>query len=315
MLREIGPQLATEIKNTLQIETVGDLGRWPGFRAALAVLEVTMPTVEIEEANELVPRFGEYPTEKHFYKSVVIDHVVPGETTDLVDAGPIDISPTVSANFGFSAPAIGAILTFGQSWFAQGLTLGNLLHSVALAPGESTRIAVYDWTRTTEAKAQENITEAEQLSNVSTHNRAISEVQEAVTHEVQSGFSKSSGSSTTSAGGGGFGLSLGPLTLGGSGSSANTSTEAESFSSSAGTRDLAATMNQRVSDSTQQASSSVRDRRASIVKEISEQEHESVSTRIIANYNHMHALTVQYFEVIEIYGNQLHQVERCLLFR
>lgn len=314
MLREIGPQLANQIKENLQVETVGDLGRWPIFRAALAVLEATMPAIEQEEANELVPRFGEYPTERHFYKAVVMDQVVVGETSELTEAGPIDISPTVSDNFGFKAPAVGAILTFGQSWFAQGLTLGNLLHSVALAPGESTRIAVYDWTRTMEAKGQENITEAEQLSNVSNHNRAISEVQEAVAHEVQSGFSKSSGSSTTSAGGGGFGLSLGPLTVGGSGSSGSTSTNAESFTSSAGTRDLAATMNQRVSDSTQQAASSVRDRRASIVKEVSEQEHESVSTRIIANYNHMHALTVQYFEVIEIYrvNVQLHQAERCL---
>ncbi len=314
MLREIGPQLAAEIKNNLQIETVGDLGRWPAFRAAKSILEATLPEVNIEEASELVPRFGEYPTERHYYKSVVIDQVVTGDTTDLAEAGPIDISPTVSSDFGFRAPAIGAILTFAQSWYAQGITLGNLLHSVALAPGESTRIAVYDWTRSQEATGTESITEAEKLSNTSTHNRAISEVQEAVAHEVQSGFSKSSGSSNTSAGGGGFGLSLGPLTLGGSGSSATTSTNAESFTSSSGTRDLSATMNQRVSDSTQQAASSVRDRRASIVKEVSEQEHETVSTRIIANYNHMHALTVQYYEVIEIYrvNVQLHQAERCL---
>ena len=45
----------------------------------------------------------------------------------------------------------------------------------------------------------------------------------------------------------------------------------------------------------------MRNRRASLVKEISETEHEQVSTRILANYNHMHALTVQYYEVIEVY--------------
>lgn len=107
---------------------------------------------------------------------------------------------------------------------------------------------------------------------------------------------------------------MGPLTLGGSGSSATSSSNAESFSTSSGTRNLAATMNQRVADATQQAASSVRDRRASVVKEVSEEEHQSVSTRIIANYNHMHALTIQYYEVIEIYrvNVQLQQVERCL---
>ncbi|VVC75480.1 hypothetical protein AQUSIP_07700 [Aquicella siphonis] len=315
MLREIGQQLAAAIKSQMHIDTVGDLGRWPPFRAAKVILDASMPSVTADGiAEELVPKLGEYPTERHYYRSVVIDHVIPGETTDLSTAGPIDISPTVASNFGFSAPAVGAILTFAQSWFAQGMTLGNMLHSIALAPGESTRIAVLDWARRTAASGTETISESEQLSNTATHNRAISEVQEAVAHEVQSGFSRTSGSSTTDAGGGGFGLSLGPLTLGGSGSTATSTSNAESFSSSSGTRDLAATMNQRISDSTQQAASSVRDRRASIVKEVSEEEHQSVSTRIIANYNHMHALTVQYFEVIEIYrvNVQLHQVERCL---
>jgi hypothetical protein len=315
LLRDIGTELASTIKSSMQIETVGDLGRWPPFLAAKLILNATVPSQEeIEEASELVPRFGEYPTELHYYRSVMIDHVVPGETKDLTTAGPIDISPTVSTNFGFKAPAVGAILTFAQSWYAQGMALGNLLHSVALAPGESTRIAVLDWARRTQATGTETISESEQLTNTTTHNRAISEVQQAVANEVQNGFSRTSGSSSTSAGGGGFGLSLGPLTLGGSGSTATTSTNAESFSSSAGSRELAASMNQRVSDATQQAASSVRDRRASIVKEVSEEEHETISTRILANYNHMHALTIQYFEVIEIYrvNVQLHQVERCL---
>ncbi|MCW8418182.1 hypothetical protein OQJ18_06890 [Fluoribacter dumoffii] len=317
VFRDINNTLANELKNNLQVETVGDLGRWPPFCAAQLILSVGVPDLnqqEEEKGSELVPRLGEYPTERHYYRSVVIDQVTPQETTDLTTAGPIDISPTVAADFGFKAPAVGAMLTFAQSWFAQGVTLGNLLHSVALAPGESTRIAVMDWSRQVKASGQEAISESENLTNTTTHNRAISEVQDAVASEVQSGFSKTSGSSTTSAGGGGLGLSIGPLTLGGSGSSANSSSNAESFSTSSGTRNLAATMNQRVADATQQAASSVRDRRASIVKEVSEEEHQSVSTRIIANYNHMHALTIQYYEVIEIYrvNVQLQQVERCL---
>lgn len=316
VFRDIGPGLGTEIKDALQVETAGELGRWPAFRAARTILDTAIPPRETVdgEVSELVPRLGDYPTERHYYKSVVIDHVVPGTTTDLAAAGPVDLSPAVSSDFGFRAPAVGAIITFAQSWFAQGVTLGNLLHSVALAPGESTRIAVVDWSRRTSASGQESIAESERLTNASTHSRAISEVQEAVASEVQSGFSKSTGTSKTYAGGGGFGFSLGPVTLGASGSGAKTTTTAESFSSSAGSRNLSASMSQRVSDATQQAASSVRERRASIVKEVSESEHESVSTRILANYNHMHALTVQYFEVIEIYRVmvQVQQVERCL---
>ncbi|WP_119390178.1 hypothetical protein [Taklimakanibacter lacteus] len=316
VFRDIGTALGAEIKSRLQVETAGELGRWPAFRSARAILDTAIPPRETGDGivSELVPRLGEYPTERHYYRSVVIDHVVPGTTTDLGTAGPVDLAPAVSSDFGFRAPAVGAIITFAQSWFAQGITLGNMLHSVALAPGESTRIAVVDWSRRTSASGQEAISESERLTNASTHSRAISEVQDAVATEVQSGFSKSSGTSKTSAGGAGLGISIGPVSFGGSASTAKTTTTAESFSSSAGSRNLSASMSQRVSDATQQAASSVRERRASIVKEVSETEHESVSTRILANYNHMHALTVQYFEVIEIYRVmvQVQQVERCL---
>lgn len=319
-LLAISDALAVTMASELQVETIGELGRWAPFRAAQQVLSATtqLPDDAVDGAaagaGELVPRLGDFPTERRYYRSVIIDHVATGDTTDLTTAGPIDIAPTVGAGFGFGAPAIGARLTLLQSWFAHGITLGNLLHSVALAPGESTRIAMLDWSRQTSATATEAISETEQLTQTTGHNRAVSEVQDATAQEVQSGFSGTSSDATTTSGGGGLGLSLGPLTLGATGSGSHTTSGASSFSASAGSRNLAASMNQKVMDATQQAASSVRDRRASKVMEVSEREHEAVSTRIVANYNHMHALTVQYFEVVELYrvSVQLHQVERCL---
>jgi hypothetical protein len=315
-IRSLGSAQAAALATALQVDTIADLGRWLPLRSARAILEAAggLGAAAGDDASELVPRLGEFPTERRYYSTVVMDHVVAQSTVDLATAGPVDISPTVDADFGFSAPAVGARLTFEQSWYAHGVTLGNLLHSVALAPGESTRIAVVDWSRQTSASASEAITEGETLVNDTTHNRAVSEVQQAVANEIQTGFSHTESNSTTASGGGGFGLSLGPLTLGGSGGAANTSTSADSFSTSTGSRDLAASMSQQVMDATHQAASSVRNRRASIVKEISESEHESTSTRILANYNHMHALTVQYYEVVELYRVLvgLHEVERCL---
>ena len=90
---------------------------------------------------------------------------------------------------GFSKLATGALLTFSQSWFAQGLTLGQLLHSTSLAPGESTRIALVDWVRRTRASSSESVSEAEQLSNSSVHSRALNEVTSATATEVQTGNS------------------------------------------------------------------------------------------------------------------------------
>lgn len=58
---------------------------------------------------------------------------------------PLDLAAPTAGDAGFKKVAFGALLTYSQSWFSQGVTLGQLLHSVALAPGESTRIAVVDW--------------------------------------------------------------------------------------------------------------------------------------------------------------------------
>ncbi len=315
-LRNLTPAQATQLKAALDIEKVADLGRWPAYVAARSVLDVAGGVVaaEADTASELVPRMGEFPTERHYYSTIVMDRVAVDQTTDLVSAGPLDILPTLNANFGFDAPAVGARLTFEQSWFAHGVTLGNLLHSVALAPGESTRVAVVDWSRQTSATGAETIGESEALTATTSHNRAVSEIQDAVATEVQSGFSHTESKATTKSAGGGFGFSMGPVSIGASGGIGTTTTSADSFSTSSGSRNLSASMSQQVMDATHQAASSVRNRRATIVKEISETEHESVSTRILANYNHMHALTVQYFEVIEVYrvATGLHEAERCL---
>jgi hypothetical protein len=315
-LRGVSDALAQQLHTVLQIETVGDLGRWLPFNFARQILQAATRTsdAEADPAAELVPRMGEYPTERCFYTTMLIDQVTTTASQDLTTAGAIDVAPAASADFGFNAPAVGARLTFSQSWFAHGVTLGNLLHSVALAPGESTRIAVVDWTRQTRTSGTESITESERLTASTSHNRAVSEVQEAVATEAQRGFSHTESTATTKQGGLAIGGVIGPVLFGGSASAGKTSTTADSFSSSFGSRELAASMSQKVMDATQQAASSVRDRRASLVTEVSESEHESVSTRILANYNHMHALTVQYYEVIEIYRVvvDLMQVERCL---
>ena len=87
-----------------------------------------------------------------------------------------------------------------------------------------------------------------------------------------------------------------------------------SASSSFGARDMAASLAQNINDRTQQNASSARSRRASIVSEVSQSEHESITTRVVTNYNHMHALNVQYFEVVQAYRvtTELDRVERCL---
>src|SRR5262245_30250180 len=321
VLEGIGPANAAALSTALNVATIRDLALWPPFQAARAILRAVFfpdetPGADPSAPADLLPKSGEFPTERVFYTTLVFD-AFDGEVGGLAaleNAGPVDLAPVAGPEFGFRRPAIGALLTLSQSWYAQGVALGQLLHSVALAPGESTRIAMIDWSRRTSGRQDEAVSETEALTNVTEHSRALAEVTSAVAQEAQSGFSESHVTSASRQAGGAGGFSLGPITIGGSSGGASSRSDAMSFSSSAGRRALSAEMTQNVVDRTQQHANSARNRRATVVKEVSQSEHEKVSTRVVTNYNHMHALSIQYYEVVQIYrvAVQLVRAERCL---
>ncbi len=312
---------AAGIQAALGVITVRDLSVYPPFRAAREILNrVFFPEqlegFDAESPADLIPKSGEFPTERVQYTSLVLDQILrPDNAPALIDlAGPdftpIDAAQVADADFGFSTLGLGMLLTLNQSWFMQGVTLGHLLHSMALAAGESTRIAVIDWSRKTSAGQTEVLGETEDLSQETARNRSISEVTEAVAREAQSGFSHTESKSTTKQAGASAGISIGPFGGGASASISKTSTSADSYATSAGSREVGASMLQNASDRTHQHAHAARTRRASVVREVSQTEHESVSTRVITNYNHMHALTVQYYEVLQIYRTET-SLARC----
>lgn len=322
ILRAIGTTHEAAIASALDVTTVRDLALWPPSLAARAILsDAFFPEqadgFDPDAPADLLPRTGNYPTERTFYRTLLID----GPLATPPNAHPIeqlaeavDISASLLNPTGYQQMATGALLTFSQSWSALGLTLGQLLHSIALAPGESTRMALVDWTRRNSASASDSIDESDRLSNTQMHGRALTEVTEATSSEVQSGKSETTANSTTTQKGGGAGLEIGPLALGGSASKSTTTTDVVSSSSSFGERNMAANYAQHINDRTQQHASSSRSRRASIVREVSQSEHESISTRVVTNYNHMHALSVQYYEVVQAFRTttQLDRAERCV---
>jgi alpha-D-ribose 1-methylphosphonate 5-triphosphate synthase subunit PhnG len=321
ILEGIGPTNAPSVSTALHVTTVRDLALWPPYIAAREILGAVffpdaIPGADPDAPADLLPKSGEYPTERVFYTTLVFDGFdgEVGELTALEQAEPVDLAQVAGPEFGFKRPGIGALLTMSQSWYAQGVALGQLLHSVALAPGESTRIAMLDWSRRTVGKQSEDVTETEAFSNVTEHSRALSEVTSAVAQEAQSGFSESHVASSSQQGGSGFGFGLGPITTGNTSSKAGSMSDAMSFSSSSGRRELSAAMTQNVVDRTQQQANATRNRRATVVREVSQEEHESVSTRVVTNYNHMHALSIQYYEVVQIYrvAVQLARIEKCL---
>lgn len=217
----------------------------------------------------------------------------------------IDLASADPEVGGFRQPAVGGILQFTQEWVPQGLSLGQLLHSTTLAPGESTKVAVIDWSRRTRGERSESESQRERTEASMTQNRSMSEVQDGVTSEVQSGSSMVSSTSQTKETGatGQAGVNLGVWSTGGSvshGSSTHQS-KTTTVSNSRGRREVHAEMTQKIRNSTQQHASSSRTRRATVVRETEQEESEEVRTRVVTNHNHMHALSVHYYEVVQIF--------------
>ncbi|MEZ4955914.1 MAG: hypothetical protein R2825_20315 [Saprospiraceae bacterium] len=330
----IGNRQAKSIKDNLGINTIRGLALWSPFVVAQKMLDDVFPSenhnydkngqeYDPEMPPDLLPTIGDYPTEKVFYRRYFLDEVATVmqkrdvTSPDLSGDGQLDIMKdyTGTDTIGFTRPMVGVEVYASQSWYAKGVALGQLLHSMALAPGESTRIAVIDWSRRTAARTSESMTEAEQLAAANTQNRALSEVTQAVAAESQHGesavantsFGYQEGSSES-------GSALGFYNASGTQGKSLNSSIASNVSRTSGSRDVAARTQQAINDNTHQQSMAARTRRATVVQETYEKESETVTTRVVTNYNHMHAMSVQYYEVVQIYEvmTEIERMERVL---
>lgn len=347
-LRSFSETVAGRVSEALSVYTIRELAGWPPYLASRQIFQqvvgLTDPDAVWDPGTppELVPTMGRHPTERVYYQNVILDRFLDGPafpikgthasglpaamrqamSSPLESAGQVDIASSLLRSPGFERVAVGAIVQFSQSWYTSGLSLGQLLHSLALAPGESTRIAMIDWRRRERGTRAESTQESDQLIGDLSRNRALSEVVSAVAREVQTGSSASQvsgesfGLGKSGGGGGSFGGDGqsygfgGGYSLGyGSGKS-----QASSWGVSTGNRNLRSELTQNIQDLTHQASTMTRNRWATVVQEVSQEEHEQLSTRAVTNYNHMHALTVEYYEVVQIYrvAIDIDRITRCL---
>lgn len=273
------------------------------------------------------PGLYENPLEQISFSTFVIDNLNqrPLPVNTLLDEGNIvklDLTrlfPTEADanNFvGFSNVETAYRMTYRQGWYAKDLALGRLIHTMPLAPGEIVRYAITDWTRSERGERHEEITDQEKLDAAASHVRDINEISNAVANSTSSAFSSTSSQSSSEQSGGGGGFSFfGLFGGGGSVSSSSSNSQATSFSRATTSQNFAASMSQRITDSTNQHASSFRNRTASVIQEKTEREQQGASSRIVGNFNHMHTLTLQYYQVVQIFSIvlSLASVEKCLL--
>jgi hypothetical protein len=214
-----------------------------------------------------------------------------------------DDSPTLHQA---TSIAHGHVLTFRQTWHADGYSLGDLLYSMPLAPGQKKQIATIDWDRRDTVMRLSDREARETLSAMVDRDRDIEDiVRGALDEHVRAGSR-----ATRSSVGGGFGLAIGPVVIGGGGGSAWSSSSAWQTSA----RDVAGRSLQQVRDRTVQSASSSRSQRTTVVQAVRQGESVRAEATTVANYNHCHAMTIQYFEVLRHFQitHEIVGVQGCL---
>jgi hypothetical protein len=168
----------------LDAHTVRNLALYPPYLAASRLLNETFfsentPGYDPDRPDDLLPKTGKYPTERVQYTTLLMDEIELSASSpapvDIDSAAfkPLNLAQLAAGDLGFKNIAFGAMLTFNQSWYAQGVTLRQLLHSVSLAPLESTRVAVVDWSRKSRGRETKIIDESDDLTNDISQNRCV----------------------------------------------------------------------------------------------------------------------------------------------
>jgi hypothetical protein len=210
--------------------------------------------------------------------------------------------------------AHGHLLHYKQVWYADGYSLGDLLYSLPLAPGQKKLISVVDWERREQAERTEATFGSEQLSAALSRDRDLGEVVTGALTESSRGGSKSTsagvGVGTGTAGNGSYqGFNFGAL-IGVSGGYGESNSNAWQDSA----RTLSTSSVQNLRDRTLQSASAIRGIRSSVVHTVAQGEAVRATTEVVANHNHCHALTIQYFEVLRHLKlvHELADVQECL---
>jgi Papain-like cysteine protease AvrRpt2 len=202
--------------------------------------------------------------------------------------------------------AHGHLLSIKQVWRADGYSYGDLLYSLPLAPGQQKLVSVLDWTSEEVDQRRAARDERESLSAALSRDRDISDI---VRSSLTEHLDARSHADVESVGGalGGF---IGPFVFGAAGGVSSAGSTASQTSG----RSVAGMALNRVRDRTQQASSAVRAQRSTVVQAGRQGESVRAQTDAVANNNHCHALTIEYFEVLRHLQvtQELVQVRECL---
>jgi len=206
--------------------------------------------------------------------------------------------------------ATGHILHYKSEFKSDGYSMGDLLYSLPLAPGQKKQIVVFDSFHKLQGAESQSLSQGERLAAGIIDERDITDQLGGSIAEAMAG-SSSAETAGVSAGlgvGASFGAIGGSLGVAGGYSSSNSSASQKS------SRNVAQHFGERLRQSIMQKADSYRQQNATVVTTVQEGQHYSAMTEVVANHNHCHALTMMYFEVLRHFAiyQELTDVEECV---
>ncbi|HXJ92408.1 MAG TPA: hypothetical protein VMT20_05955 [Terriglobia bacterium] len=188
---------------------------------------------------------------------------------------------------------LGYVLRLAQRWTFQGLALGDLVYSLPLAPGEQQQVAVFERTDTASVFESETLSESQAQQQIALADTSTNATFNSAFDEAASGGSSFSTHSDTSSWGVNF------LVAAGGGGSSDSNGISNSWMQ--GQRDAAENAAQTTHSAAENQASARRTAARTGMRLASSSESEQVTTKTITNHNHLHALTMQYWEVQRLY--------------
>jgi hypothetical protein len=226
-----------------------------------------------------------------------------------------DNEPTI---YQATSVAHGHLLHFKQEWFNGGYSIGDILYSLPIPPGHRKQIAVFDWDRRESASNTQQVDFEESLYNSLSRDRDVNEIAKSLVKESIDGHSDATNAGAAAGGAvGAMGVIPAgdvPIPAGGLVGAAGGISHSDANSSQDSSRRATASSFQKLHDKTVQAANNVRSQRSTVIQTVSQGERFSSSSEVIANYNHCHAMTIEYFEVLRHFEivTKLVEVQECL---
>ncbi|MBU2952622.1 OmpA family protein [Marinobacter sp. F3R08] len=184
----------------------------------------------------------------------------------------------------------GHILEWRVQWRSNGYSLGDVAHTLTLAPRQTRRIMKLDWRRREQSIRTERTEFGEAVSQETLRERDYNDAVRSNLNEWSKGGSKSQ----TTGVAGGIGFAMGPVVIGGGAAHGR----ASSSSWQQGGRSVAAAEEQSLRDAVRQFGDSLRQFESTVVNEVSQDESIEGVSEVVRNPNYCHSLTVIYHEIL-----------------